>query len=173
VPNAILPPDLVQAPLRRPRARAWDLALLAPRHSPRPPVTEMEVAALVPGPFRRVWPRAGFDAFPRFMQGVLEVRPSADNRQLLWRADADGVEQEWRAELVENAPQRRLAWRHPHGAYPLRELRFDPTSEGARVRLRYASADPEAEAHAIAATWERLNNDFDRLLEHLWPGNGA
>jgi uncharacterized membrane protein len=49
-----------------------------------------------------------FEDFPRFMEGVLEVR-QLDDKRLHWRAKVAGVEKEWHAEIVAQVPHRRVA----------------------------------------------------------------
>jgi uncharacterized protein YndB with AHSA1/START domain len=59
------------------------------------------------------WTR--FEEFPRFMQGVDEVRKNGPNR-LFWRAKIGGKEKEWEAEITEQVPNTRIAWRSVDGA---------------------------------------------------------
>jgi HSP20 family molecular chaperone IbpA/uncharacterized membrane protein len=52
-----------------------------------------------------------FEQFPRFMEGVQEVRRTGDNR-LHWRVTHDGHESEWDTEITEKLPGKSIAWRH-------------------------------------------------------------
>src|SRR5919108_372185 len=56
-----------------------------------------------------------FEEFPRFMEGVLEVR-QLDDRRLHWRAKIGGQEKTWDAEITEQVPDDRIAWRARSGA---------------------------------------------------------
>ena len=56
-----------------------------------------------------------FEDFPRFMEGVKEVRQLVD-RRLHWRAEIAGKEEEWDAEITEQKPDERVAWRNTSGA---------------------------------------------------------
>jgi uncharacterized membrane protein len=56
-----------------------------------------------------------FEEFPRFMDGVQEVRQLEDNR-LFWRAEIVGKTTEWEAEIYEQVPDTRIAWRSLSGA---------------------------------------------------------
>ena len=56
-----------------------------------------------------------FEAFPQFMEGVKEVRQLNDKR-LFWRAEILGQEIEWEAEIYEQIPDTRIAWRSVTGA---------------------------------------------------------
>ena len=58
-----------------------------------------------------------FEDFPRFMDGVKEVR-QLHERKLFWRAQILGQDVEWEAEIYEQIPDQRIAWRslvgHPN-----------------------------------------------------------
>lgn len=56
-----------------------------------------------------------FEEFPRFMEGVREVR-QLDDRHLLWRAEIGGKEKSWEAEITEQIPDARVAWHSTSGA---------------------------------------------------------
>ena len=56
-----------------------------------------------------------FEEFPHFMDGVQEVR-QIDNTHLFWRADIAGKTAEWEAEIYEQIPDSRIAWRSTSGA---------------------------------------------------------
>jgi uncharacterized membrane protein len=55
-----------------------------------------------------------FEDFPKFMDSVHEVR-QLDNRHLHWRAQVAGKEKEWDAEITEQVPDKRIAWRSTSG----------------------------------------------------------
>jgi uncharacterized membrane protein len=50
-----------------------------------------------------------FEEFPRFMEGVETVR-QLDDRHLQWRAEIGGKTLEWKAEISEQIPDKRIAW---------------------------------------------------------------
>jgi uncharacterized membrane protein len=56
-----------------------------------------------------------FEEFPRFMEGVEEVRQT-DDTHLHWKADIVGVEREWDAEITEQRPEERVAWTSTSGS---------------------------------------------------------
>ena len=56
-----------------------------------------------------------FEEFPRFMEGVQEVQ-QLDDRRLHWRASLGGTSKEWDAEITEQIPDERIAWRSVSGA---------------------------------------------------------
>ena len=56
-----------------------------------------------------------FEEFPKFMDGVEEVR-QLDDTHLLWVAEFGGQRHEWKAEVTEQKPDERVAWKNTDGA---------------------------------------------------------
>lgn len=56
-----------------------------------------------------------FEEFPHFMEGVKEVKQLDDTR-LHWKAQIAGKSEEWDAEIIEQIPDQRIAWRSTSGA---------------------------------------------------------
>lgn len=56
-----------------------------------------------------------FEQFPRFMEGIKEVRQLSDKR-LFWCAEVAGKDKEWDAEITEQVPDKIIAWRSTSGA---------------------------------------------------------
>jgi len=87
------------------------------------------------------WTR--FELFPRFMEGVEEVRQK-DERHLHWRARVLGKEVEWEAEITEQIPDKRVAWRSEDRAPNAGVVTFHRLSDDtARVMLQMGY-DPES-----------------------------
>ena len=55
-----------------------------------------------------------FEEFPRFMDSVQEVK-QLDDTHLHWRASVAGKPKEWDAEITEQIPDQRIAWRSTSG----------------------------------------------------------
>ncbi|WP_345387900.1 SRPBCC family protein [Nonomuraea salmonea] len=51
-----------------------------------------------------------FESFPEFMEGVESVKQLSDTRTA-WVADIAGVRREFEAEITEQHPDERVAWR--------------------------------------------------------------
>ncbi|WP_229425455.1 MULTISPECIES: SRPBCC family protein [unclassified Massilia] len=51
-----------------------------------------------------------FEDFPQFMKSVHEIR-QLDDKRLHWKANVAGEEKEWDAEITEQIPDKRIAWR--------------------------------------------------------------
>jgi uncharacterized protein YndB with AHSA1/START domain len=95
----------------------------------------------VPAPINEVYRRwTDFPRFSEFMSNVEQVTPRGDNRYH-WLARIFGVKQEWDAEVTDNDPNRRVAWRSLTGAHNAGTVTFTDLGGGrtqVRVRLEYA-----------------------------------
>ncbi len=56
-----------------------------------------------------------FEEFPHFLEGVKEVK-QLDDKSLHWKAEIAGKSEEWIAEITEQIPDQRIAWRSTQGA---------------------------------------------------------
>jgi uncharacterized membrane protein len=111
-----------------------------------------------------------FEEFPRFMEGVKEVR-QLDDTHLYWRANVGGKEKEWRATITEQRPDQRIAWRSEGGAYNAGVVTFQPLSEGrTRISLQL-DYDPEGVVEnvgdAVGVVTRRVKGDLDRFKEFI------
>src|SRR3954462_11158512 len=90
----------------------------------------------VDAPVRTVYNQwTQFEEFPRFMEGVKEIR-QLDDTHLHWRAEVWGKEKEWDAEITEQEPDTRISWKSVSGAPNAGTVRFEPIDPGTtRVRL--------------------------------------
>jgi uncharacterized membrane protein len=70
----------------------------------------------VNAPLRAVYNQwTQFEEFPRFMEGVEEVRQEGEKR-LFWKAKIAGRVKEWEAEITNQVPDQRIAWEVSTGA---------------------------------------------------------
>jgi uncharacterized membrane protein len=70
----------------------------------------------VDAPLRAVYNQwTQFEEFPRFMEGVEEVRQQGD-KHLFWRAKIGGMVKEWEAEIANQVPDERIAWQSVDGS---------------------------------------------------------
>jgi uncharacterized protein (TIGR02271 family) len=70
----------------------------------------------VDAPVRAVYNQwTQFEEFPRFMEGVEEVRQE-DEKRLFWRAKIGGKVKEWEAEITEQVPDKKIAWQSVDGS---------------------------------------------------------
>ena len=50
-----------------------------------------------------------FDEFPKFMEDLKQVT-QMDAKRLDWKAEIAGQENEWVAKIIEQTPDKRIAW---------------------------------------------------------------
>ena len=55
-----------------------------------------------------------FEEFPEFMEGVEDVA-QIDHTHLRWKAEMGGTTREWEAEITEQRPDERIAWKSVDG----------------------------------------------------------
>lgn len=111
-----------------------------------------------------------FETFPRFMEGVREVK-QLDDRRLHWRAEVWGKEEEWDAEILEQVPDKRIAWRSITGAANAGVVTFHPiTPESSRVMIRM-DYDPkgiiEQVGDSLGLLTKRVESDLGRFKEFI------
>jgi uncharacterized membrane protein len=110
------------------------------------------------------WTR--FELFPEFMDGVESVRQK-DERHLSWRARIGGKTEEWDAEITEQIPDKRIAWRAQGGAANAGVVTFHRLSdEGSRVMLQM-TYEPERLSEkvgdALGFVRRRIDGDLQRF----------
>jgi uncharacterized membrane protein len=111
-----------------------------------------------------------FESFPRFMEGVEEVR-QVDDKRLHWRAEIGGKTEEWDAEIVEQVPDTRIAWRSISGATNAGRVNFDhvnPTRTRVNLHLEYEPQGAmESIGDALGFVSRRAENDLEKFKEFV------
>ena len=111
-----------------------------------------------------------FEEFPRFMEGVKEVR-QLDDKRLHWKAEIGGKDKEWDAEIYRQEPDRAIAWRSTSGAPNGGEVMFS-SAGGNRTRITLTlSYDPEGlienVGDALGAVSMRVQGDLNRFKKFI------
>ena len=111
-----------------------------------------------------------FEEFPRFMEGVREVK-QLDDRRLMWRAEIAGKEKTWNAEISEQIPDARIAWHSTSGARNAGVVTFHTlTPDTCRVMLQM-EYDPEGFVEnvgdALGAAKLRITGDLERFKQFV------
>jgi uncharacterized membrane protein len=83
-----------------------------------------------------------FEDFPQFMSSVSEVR-QLDDTHLHWRATVAGKEEEWDAEITEQIPDKRIAWRSISGVRNSGVVSFDKISDSTTRITLQMTYDPQ------------------------------
>lgn len=91
-----------------------------------------------------------FEHFPHFMSHVKEVR-QLDEKHLLWRAELGGKKEEWCAEIYEQIPDQRIAWRSTDGAKNSGIVTFQALDNGQTRVVVNVSFDPTGAAEKIGS----------------------
>jgi uncharacterized protein (TIGR02271 family) len=107
-----------------------------------------------------------FESFPRFMEGVEEVQ-QLDDKRLHWRAQIGGKEKEWDAEIVDQQPDRRVAWRSLGGAPNDGIVTFQPIDANATRVTLALDYEPEGflenVGDALGFVSGRVQGDLERF----------
>lgn len=111
-----------------------------------------------------------FEDFPKFMEGVKEVRQLTPNR-LYWRAEIFGKEKEWEAEVYEEVPDQRISWKAIEGAPNTGAVQFQPLApQRTRVNLS-VSYQPESTLErvgdALGMLSYRVQEDLERFKQYI------
>jgi uncharacterized membrane protein len=112
-----------------------------------------------------------FEEFPRFMDGVKEVQ-QLDDTHVRWRAEIWGKDKQWDAEITEQTPDQRIAWRSVSGDAPnAGVVRFEPLSATTtRVRLVMAY-DPQGAIEnigdALGIMSGRVKNSVENFKKYI------
>jgi len=111
-----------------------------------------------------------FEQFPKFMQGVKEVKQLNDKR-LHWVATVGLKEKSWDADIVEQTPDTRIAWRSATGAENSGIVSFLPTPDGGTkvtARITYDTEGlVEKVGDALGFVSGRVEGDLKRFKEFI------
>jgi uncharacterized membrane protein len=109
-----------------------------------------------------------FERFPEFMDGVEEVR-QLDDTHLHWVASLGGRRHEWEAEITEQRPDERVAWRNVGGkenAGVVTFHRLDDARTRLMVQLDFVPEGiVERVGDALGAPERRVKADLERFKE--------
>ena len=111
-----------------------------------------------------------FEEFPQFMEGVEAVR-QLDDRHLHWVADFGGTRHEWDAEITEQRPDERVAWRNTDGKDNAGVVTFhklDESRSRVMVQLDFVPEGiKEKLGDAMGAPDRRVKGDLERFMEMI------
>jgi uncharacterized membrane protein len=111
-----------------------------------------------------------FEEFPRFMEGVESVK-QLDDTHLRWRAEIGGETREWNAEIIEQQPDKRIAWRAPDGDGPHGVVTFRPIGDGkAEITVRFdyePEGFKESVGSLVGSDSRRVKGDLERFKEFV------
>lgn len=130
-------------------------------------MTTIEESIEVGAPLRSVYDRwTRFEDFPRFMDGVEEIR-QIDDTHLHWVAEFGGSRHEWDAEITEQKPDERVAWRNTDGkenAGVVTFHRIDDENTRIMVQMDFVPEGiKERIGDAIGAPDRQVQGDLERF----------
>jgi carbon monoxide dehydrogenase subunit G len=83
-----------------------------------------------------------FEDFPQFMGGVKSVTQLSDDR-LEWVAEIAGVKRKWEAKILEQIPDRKVAWAATEGATNAGSVEFEDVGGGQTSVRLFIDYEPE------------------------------
>jgi uncharacterized membrane protein len=111
-----------------------------------------------------------FEDFPAFMEGVKEVR-QLDDSHLHWCAEIAGKDVEWDAEITEQIPDQRIAWRSVDGTPNAGVVSFHRLNDGATRVMLQMDYDPEGvienAGDMLGMLSHRVEGDLERFKDFL------
>lgn len=111
-----------------------------------------------------------FERFPEFMEGVEEVRQK-DDRHLHWRVNLWGKVEEWDAEITEQIPDKRIAWRAERGTPNAGVVTFHRLADDRAEILLHVRHEPrglgEKAADAVGLLSRRVEGDLQRFKAYV------
>jgi uncharacterized membrane protein len=109
-----------------------------------------------------------FEEFPKFMEGVDEVK-QLDDTLMHWAVDVAGRKAEWDAKIIDQEPDRRIAWESVDGKRNRGAVTFVPLGpERTRVKLNmsYVAGDPlEHAGGTLGLDDRRVRADLERFRD--------
>ena len=91
-----------------------------------------------------------FESFPQFMDGIDRVEQKTDT-QLHWVADVGGSTREWDAEITEQHPDERVAWRALEQGGPDGVVTFHKISDGKTRVMVQMDYEPEGMKESVGS----------------------
>ena len=124
-----------------------------------------------------------FEKFPEFMEGVESVT-QLDDRRLHWVAEIAGTRREWDAEIIDQTPDRRIAWQATDGTKNAGAVTFQqegPNRSRLDVEFDYETEGLKEKAgDALGVVDRRVQGDLERFKKFIdsrqvetgaWRGN--
>jgi uncharacterized membrane protein len=124
-----------------------------------------------------------FEEFPRFMEGVEQVRQIGD-KHMHWRVNVGGKAKEFETEITEQIPDKRIAWRTRGGTDNAGVVTFHHLNDAAtRIMLQmeyHPEGIVEKAGDMLGVASHRVQGDLERFKEFVerhgaetgaWRGN--
>jgi uncharacterized membrane protein len=120
-----------------------------------------------------------FEEFPGFMEGVEQV-VQIDDTHLRWKADIGGTTREWEAEITEQRPDERIAWKATSGKGNSGVVTFHRLDENRTRIMLQLDWEPEGAKEqlgsAVGIDDRQVKGDlerFKRMIENRGAETGS
>jgi uncharacterized membrane protein len=111
-----------------------------------------------------------FEEFPRFMEGVQEVRQLSDT-MTHWKTEIAGVKREFGARITEQLPDERVAWTSTEGTHQAGVVTFhrlDDTHSRVTAQMEFEpDGVVEQAADKLGLVTHRVKGDLKRFKEFI------
>ncbi|MFJ9825054.1 SRPBCC family protein [Streptomyces sp. NPDC101160] len=141
-------------------------------------MTMVQESIRVTAPLHDVYGRwTRFEEFPRFMDGVEEVR-QLDDRLCHWRTRVAGVAREFDTEIVDQLPDERISWRTVGDGVKQKGVVSFQRLDDAHTRVSLAmEVEPqgmvEQAGYALGFVEERVRGDLQRFKQYVEESDGT
>jgi uncharacterized membrane protein len=111
-----------------------------------------------------------FEQFPQFMEGVEQVKQLTDTR-VHWVAEIAGQRREWDADITEQVPDQRIAWRSTEGATNAGVVTFHRLDDGKSRVMLQLEFEPEGAIEQagdkLGVVKSKAKNDLKRFKSFI------
>jgi hypothetical protein len=125
----------------------------------------------VNAPLRAVYNQwTQFEEFPRFMEGVVEIRQKGP-RTLFWKVNVGGQDKQWEAVILEQVPDSRIVWESVDGTQNRGIIAFEPVDfDRTRITLTM-EYEPEGflerAGDALGIPSSQVEGDLNRFRDFI------
>ena len=117
-----------------------------------------------------------FESFPNFMGGVERIT-QLDATHTHWVTDVDGVKREFDAEITEQTPDQRIAWKTTEGAQNDGVVTFHRLDDQHSKVMLQLDFEPEGfvekAGDALGVVRSRTKGDLERFKDFIEQRGGA
>ena len=112
-----------------------------------------------------------FEEFPRFMDGVKEVK-QLDDTHVRWHAEIWGKDKQWDAEITEQTPDEKIGWKSISGDAPnAGVVRFKPLGVNRTLVRLIMAYEPQGSAEelgdALGILSARIQKSVTNFKEYI------
>ncbi|MCU1511551.1 MAG: cyclase [Arthrobacter sp.] len=107
-----------------------------------------------------------FEEFPHFMGGVKSVKQLSDDR-LEWVAEIAGVRRQWEARILEQTPDRKVAWAATSGATNAGSVTFEDLGGGQTSIVLSLEYEPEGLVETVGDKLNVVERQAEKDLERF------